>query len=589
MYGSQRGARSEQDFYLRLSGVLTVTTAACEPGGSLQLWNVVQPSLKLDSTQASPFLQEALASDLAHPYGVRVNASGRVVRFATDSAAGDIGTNFMRRIVATLQVVRPVSNDPLQTSWTVDEPDLSGPRTSTYEIGPWLTDPLGHPAIDVHRSYAVYSKPARQMRVIRHLTITGIADDHATFRADGNLQSIDHSYTETSKMGDRVMGRIQQMVRVDLLATPRLKRNRYAAIAAYANQVLSSSTAVALDQQPSEAKTERAGFSHILGKDTAATISRMIASTPSHASAIKRGAVSDKLSSLLYIHPDLVPHFVAMATHASPDSTPYAVVIQALGRIGTPAAQAGLITLLDARASEGQAGGNVAVVLGLVEKPIAADDAALEHAADSGAAETQNTSELALGTIAGSVALTDPARSERLADRIRKRLASAHTSAERDLELLALGNVGDPQSLDTIAAYAHAKSIEDRADAATALAHEDSSQADEVLRDLLGDSASTVRMAAAEAFDQRNPGDEAYPKLEMRALNDPDPSVRSASIKAVLHQRSSHPDALALAQAVARDDRDKNVRSAAQSLLDAEQSGDDPNTVAPMDAVLGNR
>ena len=589
MYGSQRGAQSEQDYHLRLSGVLTVTTAACEPDGSLQLWNVVQPSLTLEGTQAGSYLQDALASDLAHPYGVRVDASGRVLRFAADSAVGDLGANFMRRIVATLQMVRPAAHDPLQTTWQVDEPDVAGTRTSTYELGPWLADPLAHPAIHVHRTYAMYSQPARQARVIRHLAISGIADDTETFRADGDLQSIDHTYAETSKMGAHVVSRVQQMVRVDLLATPHLKRSRDAAIAAYADRVLSSSTAVALDEQPSEAKTERAGFTHILGKDTVATIARMIASAPADADASKRGTLSDKLSSLFYIRPNSVPHFVATATHAAPDSTTFAVVIQALGRVGSPAAQAGLIALLDARGGEGQAGGNIAVVLGLVEKPIAADDAALEHAVDTGSGETQNASELALGTIAASVATTDPARTERLAERIRKRLASARTPAERDLELLALGNVGDPQSLDTIAAYAQAKSIADRADAATALAHEDSSQADEILRDLLGDSASTVRMAAAQAFDQRNPGDEAYPKLEMRALHDPDPNVRSASIKAVLRQRADHPDALALAQAIARDDRDQNVRRAAQSLLDADPSIDDPNTVAPMDAVLSNR
>ena len=589
MYGSQRGAQSEQDYHLRLSGVLTVTTAACEPGGSLQLWNVVQPSIALDSTQAGSFLKDALASDLARPYGVRVETSGRVSRFAPDPAVGELGANFMRRLVATLQLVRPVSNDPLQTTWRADEPDVAGTRTSTYEIGPWLVDPLAHPAIHVHRTYAMYSQPARQARVIRHLAVSGIADDTETFRPGGDLQSIDHTYAETSKMGARIVSHVQQLVHVDLLATPRLKTSRDAAIAAYASRVLSSATAVALDEQPSEAQTERAGFTHILGKDTIATVSRTIAATPADADASKRGTLSDKLSSLFYIHPDSVAHFVAAATHAAPGSTTFAVVIQALGRVGSPAAQAGLIALLRARAGEGQAGGNAAVVLGLVEKPIAADDAALEHAVETGSSETQNAAELALGTIAASVATTDPARTQRLADRIRQRLASARTPAQRDLELLALGNVGDPQSLETIATYARSESLQDRADAATALAHEESSQADEILGDLLGDRASTVRMAAAQAFDQRNPGDAAYPKLEMRALHDPDPNVRSASIKAVLRQRADHPDALALGQTIARDDRDRNVRRAAQSLLDADPSVEDPNTVAPMDAVLGNR
>ncbi len=586
VFGAAHAKSGAQTYDTKMSGTLTVTDASCEPTGTLQLWNVVQPNLTLNATENGPLFAAILDHDLARPYAVRFDASGRTVSVAHDPAAGEFGIAFVRRLVSAMEVVVPPNASLVTTSWHIDEPDVAGERTSSYEIHPWIEDRLGAATIALHRSTGVEILPQDEGRFVRHSQTNGVGDDDIAWRADGELQSLTHSYAETTRVSARVVSRVQEVLQVDRMLAPRIDSGLDASVNAYARTLLGSSNAAPLHVADTERAVDLRGFSNTLGKETAATLAQALDRAPKRTTTREQTALSNKLAALFYVRPESIDTFLALASRSGSEDTAFLAIFQALGHVGTPRAQLATLALLNARVDDESIAPSIVVSLGLEESPIPQIDPVLERLSER-TSLTGRAAELAVGTIAHSVARSDPKREQRLIARIEGRLRSARLANRRRLELLALGNASDPSSYDAIVACVRDPDLTVRAGAAIALRHQRSSAADDTLRAMLSDERSTVRIAAASAFSERIPGDESYSRLQSIARTDPNGSVRTAATDAVWKARAMHSDARAFVAQVESTDRDASVRKSAQAELTSDESQDDDTDLrAPMDAVL---
>jgi hypothetical protein len=350
--------------------MLTVTDASCEPAGTLQLWNVVEPNLTLNATENGPLFAAILDHDLARPYAVRLDASGRAISVAHDPAAGEFGIAFMRRLVSAMEVVVPPTASLATMSWRIDEPDVAGERTSSYEVRPWIDDRLGKATIALHRTTGVEILPPDEGRFVHHSQTNGVGDDDIVWRADGELQSLTHSYAETTRVSARVVSRVQEVLQVDRILAPLIDASLDASVKAYARTLLGSSNAAPLHVADTERAVDLRGFSNTLGKDTGATLARTLDRAPKRTTTREQTALSNKLAALFYVRPESIGSFLARALRSRSEDTAFLAILQALGHVGTPRAQLATIALLHARVDDESIAPSIVVNLGLEESPI---------------------------------------------------------------------------------------------------------------------------------------------------------------------------------------------------------------------------
>ena len=583
--GPRQANEAARAYKMRMSGTLAATDVACGPSETVQLWNVLQPQLTLDATENGPLFSAILQNDLVRPYAVRFDGSGRVLSVAYDPAAGEFGAGFMRRLISSMEVVVPNAPARASTSWHEREPDVAGERSSTYALRPWIEHRLDAATLALHRTTGVIIVPPDQGRFIRHVQTNGVGDDDVRWLASGELQSLAHSYAETTRVNARVVRRAQELIQVDRILAPRIDSRLDSSVDSYATNLLASANAAPLHVEATQREVDLQGFTTTLGKETAASLMRSLERIARSTTVRERATITTKLAALFYVQPASIDDFVALARRAPAESPQFLTVTEALSKVGTAQSQGAALSLLLGRENDQNAASEIVAILGLYERPIAKIDAVLEHFSDR-SSESGRGAELALGTIARSVEKTDPERACRLVARIEHRLAIARVADRRHLELMALGNAGDVASVDLVERYVEDPDFTVRAAAAMALRHQSSSIADDTLRDMLSDARAGVRIAAASAFAERVPGDAAYSRLESLARSDPDSTVRSVATDAVWKTHGTRSDARDFVAEVAQNDREESVRAVARTDMASDETDDDDADRAPMDFLL---
>ncbi len=182
---------------------------------------------------------------------------------------------------------------------------------------------------------------------------------------------------------------------------------------------------------------------------------------------------------------------------ADPTKLSTQVAIGALVGVGTPATQAALIRVI--RGRDGDEGFALAAipVVGFLATPTAETEAAIRALAQGGATErVQNSSHLALGTMASRLAHGEAGRATAIVADYAARLAAAETPNDRRRWLMVLGNARTEASASAVSA-------------------------------LLGDPDPTIRRTAVESL-RLAPSADVEAKLT-GALVDGDPGVRAGA------------------------------------------------------------
>jgi HEAT repeat protein len=240
--------------------------------------------------------------------------------------------------------------------------------------------------------------------------------------------------------------------------------------------------------------------------------------------------------------------------------------LSALGKAGTPAAQAALVGVLDSARLSSAVRSSAAIGMYGLQKPGKKVFAALSRQVGDMTAldEVRGSSLLAFGVLAGRS--NEPLASGQTPI---QHLLAMETKADRAAAaaawLDALGNSSDPRTLDRVVAHLGHKDPQVRQSAVEALrGHDDPRAASAIERMARYDQDINVRVRAVQVLGMRNDRHAAI-TLARLARQEKSPVVRRAAIREI--SAIGHPDAKTLLAHSAQNDPDKGVREFAKMLL----------------------
>ncbi len=240
--------------------------------------------------------------------------------------------------------------------------------------------------------------------------------------------------------------------------------------------------------------------------------------------------------------------------------------LSALGKAGTPAAQAALVGVLDSAGLSSAVRSSAAIGMYGLQKPGKEVFAALSRQVGDMTAldEVRGSSLLAFGVLAGRS--NEPLASGQTPI---QHLLAMETKADRAAAsagwLDALGNSSDPRTLDRVVAHLGHKDPRVRQSAVEALrGHDDPRAASAIERLAMRDQDINVRVRAVQVLGMRNDRHAAI-TLARLARQDKSPVMRRAAIREI--SAIGHPDAKTLLAHSAQNDTDKGVREFAKMLL----------------------
>ena len=565
-FGAQsHDARSDSQFDTQIGADLIITTAACDATGSSQIWNVVQPSILLSGTQSDTVYRTMLTRDLSHPYAVRVASDGAVRFVGHDPAVGPLGFALVRRIASVMQVVAPSAPSLVAQRWNVVEPCVCGDRKSAYALEPWIANPTGTASLAFHRTTGAVIDTPTTSRFDIGSTFRDSSFDSGRFALDGYLESLDSNDIDETQTQKNTVARNRVLMRIERESDSAVAAASIPALTDYAQHVLARAKPLYVAADPKRVR-ERALIA-MLGDETPKSLSKSLDAMQGLDASRVPGTLVSALGALFALHRTTIARFESRLDTMKQNPAAFVAVMRGLVGAQTQASQLALARALLRHASD-ESGAEIATTLGFMPAPSARVVAALETVADRPVAAAQSA-ELTLGSIAYTVADTDAPLSQRIAKRAAVRFAALSTAAGKRTEMLAMGNAGNAVDLPVVIGALQQRDPSVRSAATLALRRQSSSDADAALRALLDDRDTTIRLSAASAFAQREPGPDSYSALFSATERDSSPTVRTKALEALANARDQHPDALDRIRDAAAHDPNAGVRRNAQNMLDA--------------------
>ncbi|MEZ4437184.1 MAG: HEAT repeat domain-containing protein [bacterium] len=238
------------------------------------------------------------------------------------------------------------------------------------------------------------------------------------------------------------------------------------------------------------------------------------------------------LRAWVTLHPEDIDRVVAAIT-AAEDPAVAEVFIGALGSSAAPEAELALMGLAADDAAAAAARARAVVELGLRPAPGADVLSLLADVADGADADVTDAALLASGSVAATLAESDPIAAQDAIDGLITRFHDAPDDDTRQRVLRALGNAGTPEALPLVEATLAEADPGHRVAALRALRRVPGADADALLaRHLADDADPAVRQSAARALAERHP-DGALDPLGAALAAEAEPAVRAAIARAV--------------------------------------------------------
>lgn len=244
------------------------------------------------------------------------------------------------------------------------------------------------------------------------------------------------------------------------------------------------------------------------------------------------------------------------------------VAVGALVAVGAPPMQDALVRLVETRAGDADFVRLAMPSIGFLAQPTVRTETALRTLADTGEPGARATARLAVGIMAGKLAVDEPARASAIVDGYAARLAEARTADERGAYLDALGNAATAGAGAAIATQLADPDPALRKRAALALRRVETGAAEAALLGTLVDTDERVRESAAWSLAYRAPSAGALRAMLDRLAHEPSDRVVSSLLDTVWARRATDRDAVAAAiRGLASGHRSESIRARAAALL----------------------
>ena len=282
-------------------------------------------------------------------------------------------------------------------------------------------------------------------------------------------------------------------------------------------------------------------------------------------------AVSLKLKALAYTHPEACANLGQRLDKEQPGSKAFLLIAGALTSAGTEAAQASLAELAKFWAANWDADSRLLPGFATLPQPSdAVVSCVQELSASSPNPGVKQMATMVLGGLAKNIRTASPTAAEKIESDFVARLKATADPADQKLLLSALGNVATPGAFEAVKPFLASPDVSIRSEAVDALRLVPGDEPQALLcQALASDATPNIRGEAALMFEFRTPNATSFAALKAALQSDKTESVRAAVVGALWKGREHYAEAISLIQAVAKHDPSKELRGAAQDLLNS--------------------
>jgi hypothetical protein len=561
-----QGAVAAQDLEVRLqlSGTLTIFVVRDTPNARLLAFRVAPTSLTLiiNGVTASKSDTQAIRSELQQAIlYAETDSQGKIQKIWLHQAQ-EFSQGVLRNLAALMQVTLPQKEAP---QWEVAEESPEGIYSARYELrvqkaAIWRLQKQRIRYTEVQPNLFPFPY---EIRPQGGLQIDYEANQRAVRNMQGKVQLVSVARSEiigkASITFDARRTRITRLT--DTERKQLLQRHRQIAQQVQSLRITTAEMGENADAQIAMAE---------LGNETYTSLKQRWSQLTDQASFSEIADLSRKWRALLILNPQIVARTEQALRALAFNSARAQVLISALMQSGRVESQQALCRLADHFLKRGdyEAYNYYVACLALLEPPHPHVHQWVTAKARSASPETAYPALLALGTVGRTIPQAHQPRTRDSAYKtILDRLNKAQDDKEIEVCLLALGNLGHPESLPVLETFLSHESEILRAIATSSLRFIETPAAERLLMRMLRDSSREVRLQAIEAFNHRRISQAILTELEQYLREEPQKDLRRALIDALWLQRNKVNGIRPIIAQAATGDPDEEIRLYAQGLL----------------------
>ncbi len=555
------------DLTVKVDSEVLITVLAKQGDHYLLSYRFNNPSVKILSKEQLIKQQSQLVTeDLKQGIVATVDPQGRIVTVQFAPKTAEISQSFARSILADMQFVTPNQNAQLR-DWTQQEEDQNGKLLAHYEAASSFEN---RGSVTPFRKTKVQyllrptAPRPRQGTVKSDLTIQPQGEWQAKFDlAKGQLQELTGQETQKIIIAKKEVGTDETKLSLKLQSVTTLPTLQSLQTKL---QPQLKAPSIPLSYQPSEAESTAKIQKQELGTSTLESVlANLDQAEATFNPQQDYTPLYLKIKALVYLQPNTSKIFGDRLTNAKPDSLSFQLLASALSAAEHPSAQSALSKAILQHSTDPKVALSLIPNLSTVENPTSETVFALDRLASSPDPEVSATAELALGTVAAKLNLT---QAKPIVDRFVQMLQTTKLPEEQRHLLLVLGNVGTSDLLPVLEPFTQNQDVALRAAATTALRNIPGSRVEQILIQILNqDADENVRLESAVALGLREMTPDSFNAQKAVFAKDTAVKVRLATLSTLWQARQAYPEAISIIKNAATNDKDKDVREAATKLL----------------------
>lgn len=500
-----------------------------------------------------------ISAALSNGVWLTLDARGRISGIRYHAGSDRISRSVAATVASLLQLAAPEQKNALQ--WEAEEEDQTGRYLASYRLLKplsWRKEKrrhLGSPsaaAMPEQRRMLFLPEGGLLVRFNSDRTLRELSgDDILHLQAGGHQAGI-------SKTGFS-------------LRNGRLTRpaGRYLEQLGRQYDAVRDTAAQSLAQSADREENNRLLYSRKLGALTLADLLGEMAAAEKAGAGFDDTELYLRLKALIYLQPHAAAVLAEKAVGAAPRSRTFRLLVSALAAIGHREAQQGILTIITSREKDRDTLVELLPLLGMFERPeVAVETAVRDFAYRRNDQDVTFTAQLALGSMAAKLAITDRQRAQRLIEEFLGRYSAPVHEEEISRLLLVLGNAAMEQYLPVMLPHLKNPRVEVRVDAVHALRHFPLPLVGTYLMDALtSDRDASVRYEAANALGYQKLESGHLDALRQRYAVETVPGVRSEMVKTLWKFERQQPGLRDFVRMVARQDVSEDVRKVARGLV----------------------
>jgi hypothetical protein len=542
---------------------LVMTIVAQRPEGFLVSYRLQNPNVTIKSNgQLIKEQSQLIQTDLDQEIFATIDAQGKILSLRFDPKVSTIAQSFARTLLASIQFVTPQTlNRP---TWETQEANPNGEYIAKYEakLDKFQKTKLRYlqPATN---------KPSNKAKLIPIITSSGQLS--AAFdRQLGHLKSLSGKESQTFEVSKKKVGQAETNLNLVYVSQTQLSDPELATLRAVSAKREQQAPAVGLSQPVSEQQSDEKIQRQQLGDST---LEGLLAELDQAEKTADRSqdytSLYLKFKALVYLQPETSQALADRLMNVTADSLSMQMLVGALSASSHEKAQAALVQVLQNRTQDLQSQLLIIPSLASSSAPSPATVSALQqlgfNATDH---RVISTAQLALGTIANTLAEKSPDRANAIVDQFIQRLSNAKSEDETKQNLLVLGNAGSSRSLNAMTKFLTSPQSEIRAIALVSLRGIQDPQVDRLLNQALSqDTDETVRAETAVALSFREMNPTNFASQKQALLNDPSAKVRLTVLKNLWQVREQFLEIDSIVEKLVQTDASQDVREAAKELV----------------------